>query len=1438
MRAIKKTIRIVCWILLSLGLLAGILYLLLGLSPVQQKIKELALQEITKKTQSKISIGNLRFRPFNRLQLEDVVAADLNNDTLLYVKNLNIDLNLFKLLRKQFIIHSVEIADFNVHISRDSLNAPFNFQFLIDAFASDTTQTAGSSNLHLALNRILLTNGRLRYDVSSEPLQAPGLFDVNHIDVRNLQLDAGVHFSSLENWNGSIDHFSLDEKSGFSLKQMSFQIKSVNSRMQVDKFHLSLPHSEGEIEEASLDYTGLELSKILTGATYSIRSISGEWYPADFSFFYPELTQYPDTIRCSGEIKGVFPGISLPHWEMNYGNRLQLAFTAGIADYTAWKTSAFELILEKCSVDPKLFELPLNVDAVSLNGHITGSLPNVSFALSAANKQGDLNVTGTGGYDVSSENVRFDLNMESSKYNLRNLLSDSTLGTASFRLATQGTITGRKKIDAKADAEVNQFDYLGYSYRDITLHAACKNDSVSMNIVSNDAHLPFVFHGKASLNKENAFAHLRLQLNGVCPDVLHLLPQYPGSKLSGSIRADIQGFDPERMNASIAVDHLHWSSPAGDFNDSPITFSYIAENDGQKQVDLQSHTLNVRGKGHFTYDGIVQSFSQAFPGFLPSNSSTNKKKSSERENFDLRVAIHQANTVAPLLGIQSAIPDSALLIGKYTKEGEGLTMNMTAYCIFFQADTVRVNLNLANEQKNLAVRLGVRNKSNQYSLDGTIDASVEFIPDSSGKKPDMNIEIKPGMLTLNGTSFQINPAQVSITNGRYEIRNFALSYSPSEYLKVNGVLSNNTQDSIQVTVNRFEIGTFLSALKNNFPLSGTASGDITLSRMMTNPLILTRNFTIDTMVFDGNPIGNLQIRSAWSSERQGLALRATWTSPSATESVISGFVLPTKDSIALTANVQGIQLKWLDGYFPSYGLTGEMGAQLKAAGKLDAPDLTGVVRLNNVTAYIPTLNAKYRVSDSISIEKDQIIFRDCMIYDENNRSLKINGSIGHKQFSSLNPKLSLDFNRFLVLNNSNQTDSLFYGLIQLNGNLTVALQNKDWLIQGQLSNERGNRIMVNLPESAMEAQRYNWLTFVEKRDSTAAVKDQIASALSAVSLPLKLHITLSVDPGLTLGAIINPDTKDAAVVTGRGLFDFSYSLDNPVPYLLGSYVINDGKCTLSLKNITKKTFSVQPGGKLNFQGDLMNTTFDLTAVYNLRAYLTSLDPGFATLTTPSKIPVNCLLSANGKMDDMRLIYQIELPNQPDEIKRKLDGIIYTDEIKIKQIAYLLAFGSFMPLNSTAGNFGNASFWTSLASSSITSQLNHLLSGVLSDNWSIGTDLHSSDTNFSDVDMDVNISARMFNDRLTVNSTLGYHNNTTQTTNFTGDFNVEYKLTSRGNVLLQFYNVTNNQYYDRSRSPLTQGVGIVYKREGRTFRQLFRSLRLKQRKAEAPPATTP
>jgi hypothetical protein len=1417
----------------------------LWLPPVQQKIKDVVLQEVMKKTQGQLSVENLQFRPFNHLLLENVYAADLKGDTLFYVENLNLGFNLFKLLDKQLLIRSVELDNFAVHFSKVSIDSPFNFQFLVDAFASDTTQSADNKKMVIEIDDLILKNGRLTYNILSEPFSEPNLLDVNHVDIRDFRTNIHLKSIDLEKLNVSISELSFREKCGFTLAQLKMNLKSDQKVIYLNDFILGLPLSELSVAEATLDYSDREWDEILTGAAYSAIFSSGQLHPNDFSYFYPKLTALTENLTFSGEVNGRLPQIVLPQFQVDYGKHLHLKADVGLADFKRWEDAPFELNLEKFYIDEmgitqikhilsaegkeSATGFTPGLEAITLTGKIGGSLPDLSLQLDARSGKGDLNLQGTGSYVSETGALNFNLDLESTDFSIKKLLTDSVFGNASFHLLAQGKRNEQGRMEAQANVAIRQLDYKGYTYQNITANVGYAEDSISVDVDSKDANLPLQLQASLCLAKENLSLQLSADLDCVRLDSLHFLPAYPGSSLSGKINADIKGFEPERMAASITLSQLNFVTNSGVFNDSPVVVSYNAGSNNQKQINIRSRVLNVRGKGQFTYAGISRSVKHVFPDLFPEKKQMIHKKQISQDDFNFFVAIRQANSITQLLGVGTSIPDSALFVGKYNGNDSLLNLHTTAFCLFSESDTARLDLNLSNVQKNLLVHLDVDNNSSQYDLEGNLGAEIEFIPQQEKHFPDMNIALKPGSMTLNETTFQIYPAQILITDKRYEINNFALRHSSSEYLKVNGVISDERSDSLIININQLQLGTLLSAVKNKIPLSGIASGDISVYRLMATPFVLTRNFSIDNILFDKNSIGDLKLISAWSSARQGLTFKATLNNTNQAESVVSGFISPEKDSLSLVGNVEGIKLKWFADYLSEalYGIDGEFGARIKADGKISAPALSGMAYLKDAAVGVKTLNTLYHVSDSVLLELDKIVFKNFIVYDETKKNSKINGTIRHKQFSNMNPNLTLDFNNFLVLNNAQQTDSLFYGLLRMNGSLNVVSQNKNWLIQGNLSSGKSNKVMINMPEEATEAQRYNWISYINPtgEDSNKPVKEQKAEMTNTFSLPLKLHIIFSVDPNLNLGVVFNPDTRDAAQVTGSGLLDFSYDLNNSAMNLQGNYTINEGKCTLTLKNITKKTFSVRQGGKLNFRGDPMNTSFDLTAAYNLRTDLAMLDPGFANLMANTKIPVSCLLTASGNMKNMQLKYNVELPNESDEIQRKLNSLMYTDDIKIKEIAYLLAIGSFLPASSNNLNMGN-DVWTSLASSSVTNQLNNLLSGVLNDNWTIGTDLHTNDANFSEMDMDVNISTHLFDNRLTVNSTFGYHNNLTQSDNITGDFDFEYKLTPNGNVILRFYNVTNNQYYEKAKT--TQGLGVAYKRTGRTFKQLFRSFKSKKK----------
>jgi hypothetical protein len=1366
-----------------------------------------------KTTHNQMAIGELHFHPFNRIKLEDVYVEDLQGDTLLYAGEVTAKFNLFKLLNNQLLVQSVDLENFVVNIRKENPDSAFNFQFLIDAFASDKPDTT-ASNLRIQIRDIALKEGRLRYDILSEPALNDSLFDFNHIHISHLQSDIDLNSIAVENPDATVHHLSFIEKSGLNVTRFQTKLYSDKGKINLKNFRIELPHSQFSIPEAGLDAKEKKDLKIILGQS----TID----PADMKMFYPPGQTYlPDYLTLSGEINGTLPQLNIALLEINYGQHIQLQCKGSIRDLNQWKDTPIKLEINRLSVDAAL--LPVHSGNLNLNGTLEGTLPDLSAHFIAQSSRGAVHLDGNGGYDFDSGVSRFDAKLHTNNFDVESLLQDTLYGLADLQLPVKGTVSSSGNIRAVGNLVIDRFDFNGYSYNHIQVDGEYCGDSIRLKLNSNDSNVDLKIDAWADIGKETPGVKLVADVDCILPDTLHLLPGYKDVFLTALLTADVKGFDPEKMNVDLSIDRFSLVTDKGTFLEPHFNLVYRAGDNCSKQLHVVSHIVNASASGNFTYAGLFESLKETFPMLFPQNKPEPKKKDLFAENLNFRVGMNAINSLSELLELPRVLPDSILFIGKFDNDGQVMKLSTSAYTLFTESDTLQLSLSLSNKKNNLAVIFNIDNRSANYDLDGSIDAEVEFIPKKGSIVPDMNIVLNPTVFVFNETWFNLNPAQIETREGRYFIHDLSFHHADhvNEYIKVNGTVSDSPQDSITVKVSQFQLETIFGTIKSNIPLLGTADGTIAARNLLSAPIVTSRKFTVNDILFAGNSVGNLSVSSAWSSERNGLVLRASLSRKDYEQSVISGFLLPEKDSLSITADIRDVELQWLQDRMEGtlYGLSGTANLNMKAYGKIKDPIVTGTLSFNNAQVGITQLNTLYSINDTVYFTPGAIELNRFTVLDKNQHAFTAGGKITHHLFGGFNPNLSISLSDFLALDNEQQTDSLFYGKLRVNGLLKVKKNNSDWLLTGDITHSNNTRIMVNIPYSASTAERYNSITFINPEEEELPVAKKEKKTEEQFTLPLKINVSLWLDPSLTIGAVFNPATRDAAQVKGTGLIKLSYDMNTSNIGLLGDYEVETGQATLSLASITKKNFTVQPEGKLIFKGNPLATTFDVTALYNLRADLITLDPSFGTLNLAStKVPVTCSLTAIGNINKMELKYGVLLPNEQEDIQRKVNGLLYTDDLKIKEIAYLLAFGTFLPVNSSISSAGNSNIWASLASSSITSQLNNLLSGVLNENWSVGTNLHTGNTGVKNMDMDVNVSTRLFNDRLTINGSLNYRNDPGQLNNITGDFDMEYKLIPSGNIVLKVYNATNNQYYDMSTT--TQGVGVVYKRNARTFRKLF------------------
>jgi hypothetical protein len=1394
---------------------------LLRLPPVQRTIKNVALNEVMKKTHNRLTVGDLYLRPFNRLQLREVYAGDLRGDTLLYVKEVSARFDLLRLLNKQLLITSVDLDNFTVKANKESVNGEFNFRFLIDAFASEPADTL-SSPLRIAIHNIRLKKGRATCDIRSEPALPDSLFDIHHICLSDIYLKIDVRSLDRKHLDVRLRSLSFVEKSGLNVKQLQAVLKTAGDKYRMSDVRLQLAHSQLIVPKGDFDSQALHL-------TWADTKI----YPPELKMFYPALAAFPEPLSLSGEVSGEWPKLELSRFRAEYGKHGRLRLRASISDYKHWQTAPVQLHIESLSADAWMVhqvQIPVRPGAITLTGSVQGTLPQLKWNLTAGSDRGDIRLKGFGGYDFRSKTTRFDAFVESQQFDVGALLQDTLFGLASLQLQAKGEIPAAGLPTVNANARIDRFDFKGYTYNRISANAAYRGDQVQLNVYCDDDHLPLELNACANTGNSPGLM-LDARLERICLDTLHLLPGYQDAFLYAQIRMDVSGFDPENMKADLCIDSLLLTTGKGSFSEPRFNLSYAATDKGGKDLNISSEFMNVRAKGRFTYAGLLESMRENFPVLFPNRPPNRKLKDRFPESFDFRVGMNHVNNLSDLLELPQQIPDSALIMGRYNNDGQNIKLSASAYTRFLETDTLQLSLALGNRDNQLAVVFNVDNKSLKYDVDGGIDAEIEFVPKKGSRIPDMNIRLNPAVWVLNETMFDFHPAGVEIREGRYTLHDLLLDYAdnPNEFIRINGVVSASEADSLTLDISQFQLSTLFGAVKTDLSLSGMVNGRAVAHGLLSSPWALVRDFEISRIVFDGNAIGDLKVNCGWNSQHNGLALDLSLGQPGQLPSTVRGFVLPGQDSIQMQATVRDIDLKWFQKELAEslFGLSGSLGAGLTVSGKLSSPAINGIVRADSARVGITSLSTLYTISDSIVLSPGLIELKQFTILDENRHTLTATGSITHNRFAGFTPNINLVLNDFLVLNNEHRVDSLFYGNLRVNGLLTVKQSLKDWLISGDITHSNNARLTVNLPTTASTAERYNrMISYVNtepEESAPAAQRPNPQTATDAFRLPLKINASLWFDPSLTVGAVFNPVAGDAVQIKGNGMVRFTYDMSTAAMRLLGDYEISSGSVNLSLANIARKTFSVQEGGKLVFHGDPMTTTFNLTALYNLRADLQMLDPSFGNIgIVNTKVPVSCSLTATGSIDRMALEYDIMLPTEPEDIQRKMDGLLYTDDMKIKQIAYLLALGSFMPASGDSPTLGSPTLLNSLAS--LTSGgLNKLLAGILNDKWSLGTDLQTDNRGLNN--MAINVSGMMLNDRLTINGTVGYHNSATRTNNFTGDFDIEYKLIPSGNLVLKAYNVTNNQYYEQA--PTTQGVGVAYKRQARTFRKLFDKFRKKK-----------
>lgn len=1463
-RCFKYIIRTLIWGIFILYIGASIF---LNLPYAQQKIASMVSTSLEQILKTDVSVGHVSLDVFRRIIVEDVLLKDRNGCDMISVSRLSARYELLSLLKEKITINSIQLLGFSVQLNKETPEADINIQFLLDAFSRKDTLEE-KSNVDLRINSVLIRRGNVSYDIQSIP-ETPGLFNPSHIGIEDFEATISVKALRTDSLNATVRRLAFSEKSGFELKKMGVRLVADNKNLKINDFIIQLPNTIVGLDNMEVKFDSLHHLPQMTSDVCYNGELNASLYLPDLSFIVPKLEGLTIPLQIKTSFQGKGKEFDLTNFSMEDEKGMEIQGNALVSDWDAGRNMYLKAQLSKFTIESSglkyLFHnltgtfSPIleRLGFINFKGSTNGALHNLHIDGELGTSAGVLKADLLVNTDEMQKRI-YTGKLLSDNLNFGKILDNEKIGTSQFNVEVKGLDMKGRYPETYIKGIVSSLDFSNYKYKDITLDGNYKDGGFDGHLSLNDENGYVRLDGIFNLTKDVPTLNLHASVRNLRPNKLNLSDKYIDSDISFDLNADFAGKSVDDMTGCILVDSLLLNAPddKGYFLEK---FSLIAfqEDINEKMLKVESSFMDMIVRGDYSYLSIPNSIMRMLQRNLPSlliskdvSEVTNdfqfdihvKDTELFEKMFFIPIELHMPasfsgyiNDSEERLHIEGYFPKLSYN-GKLYESGTFLCENLSDgfNCQFHGSMLLGSGamLNLSVDAKAEHDRIKTifnwgNNTDVTYSGQwSTLARFSKSEIDSMALRTD--IEILPSTIVLSDSIWKVRPSHVGIDKECVEIDNLLIE-RPGQYLRINGNITDEYTDSCIVDLKNIDVKYVLDMLRfEAVQFGGLATGKVLLKQMLDTPVmnasLHVRNFTVNEGL-----MGDADIQGVWDSELPGIRLKADMKEEMISATRVTGYVSPKLKALDLKIEADSTNVDllspYLDGIFSE--LNGRVNGNVRLHGGFKSLDFEGGVSVL-MDAKLDALNTYFQIhNDSVRLDSGIFALDNVRIYDREGNIGRVKGALRHSHLRDLKYSFDVQTNNMLLYDTQDDTSELFYGKVYGSGNVYVEGGNNTMTVNTTMTTGP-NTTFTYINGSSSEAATNQFITFIDK--TPRRIQDSIQTEIyhysdlheekkdDGPSMDLRINMKIDANPNANVKVIMDPVAGDN--ITARGNGNFQVDFYNKGDFrIFGHYTVDEGMYKLNMQDIIRKDFSIQSGSTVTFTGDPYQANLDVQAIYTVNSVSLS-DLTIDASQNQSTVKVNCIMDLTGSLASPTIKFDLDLPNVSEEDREMVRSLVSTEEQMNTQIIYLLGIGKFYAYN-YADNPNRSSATSSLAFSTLSSQLNNMLSQVMENkSWNIGANLSSGQDGWNGMEAEAILSGRLLNNRLLINGNFGYRENVMTNTNFIGDFEAIWLLTPNGEFRIRGYNQTNDRYFSES-TLTTQGVGLIYKKDFNKWSELYR-----------------
>ncbi|MDP4264144.1 MAG: hypothetical protein Q8941_16570 [Bacteroidota bacterium] len=1392
--------------------------------------------------------------------------------------------------------------------------------------AADSLLQWNADGWVVQVNKLEIKNGDfIANKESQEPLLAS--FDGQHIDFNKIQ---GV-FTNLRWEKDTItSHIDLraKERSGFEVKNLVANVKMTPREMAFADLNIRTNNSTIKnffrMSFNDFDDMGDFIRLVKMQGDFDGSEIDSD----DIAYFAPFMTTWKKKITLKGNVKGTVDDMIGRGMLIQAGKNTLLngdISLTGLPDinqtFIDFKANDFRTTYEDAvAIVPDIRTVTApdlrKLQFIRFNGSFTGFIRDfVTFGTIQTNLgtvKSDLNMKLPAHQDpLYSGTISTDF------FRLGEFINDPEIGSIAMNGSLQGKGFNENNRNAVVDGKIRFVDFNDYRYTNITVKGKLdkKLFDGAASIVDPEAEL--ALNGLIDFNSEVPVFNFTADVKKANLKNLKLTDD--DIAFNGKFNLNFTGDNIDNFlgNARITEASLTHNGNPLPFDSLVVSSEYV---NNIKKLSARSNEFEGSISGNFNIRDLPDAFNLFLNKYYPAYIRP-AKKIPENESFGFDFTTQYVDDYVKLVDSALSGFNNSHIYGSLNTANNELVLNAEVPQFKFKTysfDDVKLSakgnrdsLSLSGGAANISISDSVNIPLASFHIRARNDSSRVLITTSTNQAINQ-ASLNAQVLTYNnGVKIEFNRSSFVISGKRWTIdENGELEFLSNVPASGQLVLRESNQEikiksrpseigdwnNLAVELKKVNVGDFSPLLLPNNRLEGLVSGNVLIEDPTRNLHITSNNILAEGVRLDNDSLGNVRVTADYDGKNKELKAKGnTENQDNSLGFNADIFFDKSKEAnnvIALKA--KNFQLKVLERFLGDLfsDMQGYVTGDFDILGDFDQLQVVGKGRLKDAGLKVNFTQCFYKIQDTdVELTSNEIKLDGIVLTDPvTGNPIYIRGGIQHSAFKNMffdvtvstqkpNTSDSKNNKPVLLLNTGYNDNKQFYGRVKGTGSFSLSGSQSEMFMQIAAVASTTDTSSIVIP--SFQSRESGMADFLVERKYGHEMVD---SGFSKNATNIIYDVDVTANPKLTVRVVLDEMTGDEIKGKGTGTLNIHSGTTEPLT-IRGKFDIEEGEYIYTFQPLLpKKPFKISKGGdnNISWSGDPYSAKINFEAVYTAEGVsfaplVNSLNLNESLSRQREDVYVKILLTG----DLFKPRFSFKLDFAPNSIFKN-DFVVAANiqqmeknenEIN-RQVAYLIGFNSFAPLENTTGNIAgtgsspiNELFNTTFSSLSglifneINRKLNTELAKILKTD-KVGINFsgsvynrnllnnQTSNTNFgfNQSNFNVTVPISLFKDRfiVTLGSTLDVPLQTTiqQTVQFLPDVTAEWLINESGTIRASFFYRQNLDYLTGSSTGAARtkrsGASIAYRKEFDTLGELFKGSKgsNKNKRKQQPPLQPP